>query len=146
MKRISDFLFRFTTSFPRPLGLVLACLVFSVGCTSWTGCKSTPATLAFKSVSTVEAGVKGALTGWADHVVEQRRLIAALPAADQASANASLTAQEDKVRAALTTYKKAAATAQAAMAIGATANTTPATAELVGASNNFLTVVQSFTR
>jgi len=81
--------------------------------TVFTGCKSTPAQVAYKAadatISTVDAGMKA----WADYVVAERARIAKLPTDQRMDANAALLRSEGKVATAFGRYQDAIRAARA---------------------------------
>lgn len=137
------------------VGVLVACIALTAGCLTLPGCKTAPQDVALKSFKTVESAADGALAGWADHLITQRALIAAMaPGGEQNAAVVRLAGQEVKVRKAVLDFNAADSAAKAA-AIAALASTssgvfdassTPATAAVLNASSALLALIQQLTK
>tara|TARA_R110000868_G_C10614226_1_gene741668 strand:- start:238 stop:636 length:399 start_codon:yes stop_codon:yes gene_type:complete len=102
-----------------------------------TGCKTSQATIAYKSIASVQSGVEVALNAWAQYVTNRKREISAMPEGpEQNAAVIQLASRELKARAALESYKAAAVAAVSVARSGGD----PAPSSLVSAASKFTSV------
>jgi hypothetical protein len=112
-----------------------------------TACKTSKATIAYRSLASLQTAVSTSLGVWADHVVSQRALIAKIEdRSEQSTALRSLASKESKARAALDGYKAAMATAKIAVDAALANNTDPAPAPVLDAGTKFIATISTLTK
>lgn len=95
--------------------LLLCAFALSVPPAVLIGCKASPQLIAYRSADALVSSVDLAMQGWADHVVSERKRIAALPSPDRVSPQSELLKREGKVMDALGKYHAAIGVADVAM-------------------------------
>ncbi len=112
---------------------------------STSGCKTSPNAVAYKSVASIQSGVKTTMTAWYDYVVDRRAEIAALPVADRGSMEHDLLVNEGKVVAALGKYQETARATQAIIA-STPATGPPDTSAMATAAIQLATLINSISK
>lgn len=107
---------------------------------NFTGCKSSPNQIAYKTTAATVASVDSAMQAWAQYVVTERARIAALKPIDQGGQAADLLRMEGKVREAFGKYQSAVAAAGVGVTV---ADSSPVAPEVAGAAAALLSVIQA---
>lgn len=119
-----------------PLGLV----------TATTGCKSSQATIAFRTVASVQTAVRSSLDAWGDYVVATERRISSLPDDQRATATDTLNSRRGLVRVAIARYQQAAELSHVGVNAALAAGSAPAPAPLLDAGDQLVATVANLSK